>query len=153
MSLEIKFLSLQKPELTYEVAIRGDVPASSVTELRRQISKLGPSFPSEDVLSSCFEPEDDIKEVSESLSRLELAVKQLLLTPTDKGLIGRSINWCKHISFRLCRIDCTSTLELQSSLRKVTDRYDKIKAILDDPKYISKSIVNSAVIDDMNTNS
>lgn len=153
MSQEIKFLSLQKPELTYEVAIRGDTPANNVTELRKQISKLGPSFPSEDVLASCFDPSDDIKGVSESIGRLDSAVDQLLVTPTDKGLIGRSMNLSKHISFRLCRIDCSSSLELQSTLRKVIDCYDKIKTVLDSPNFFQKSSAVSSLTEDGNINS
>lgn len=42
MPLPVKFLSLQKAELEYEVGIRGTTPWSTVQELRKQIAKVGP---------------------------------------------------------------------------------------------------------------
>ncbi|XP_026729604.1 uncharacterized protein LOC113495194 [Trichoplusia ni] len=40
MAYPIKFLSLQKSELEYEVAVRGETPANTVADLRRQIWSL-----------------------------------------------------------------------------------------------------------------
>lgn len=40
MAYHIKFLSLNKAELEYEVGIRGDTQFGMVMDLRKQISKL-----------------------------------------------------------------------------------------------------------------
>lgn len=59
MAYPIKYLSLQKSELEYEVAVRGETPANTVAELRRQICKLSQLFLSEDILCSHLDPLDD----------------------------------------------------------------------------------------------
>ncbi|KAL4713963.1 hypothetical protein ACJJTC_015617 [Scirpophaga incertulas] len=66
MSYPIKYLSLQKAELIYEVELRGGT-GDSVQELRKQIIKLAQTLPADDILESHLDPADDLKEVKESL--------------------------------------------------------------------------------------
>lgn len=136
MSTEIKFLSLIKPELTYEVAIRGETPGNNVFELRKQISKLGPLFPSEDILTSPFELADDIQGVSEAITRLEKSARQLIAsTVVDKALLGRSKNLARHISFRLCRIECPSTSDLFETLNSAAQSFKNVSICLSSTRF------------------
>ncbi|XP_047037368.1 uncharacterized protein LOC124642771 [Helicoverpa zea] len=107
MSYTIKFLSLQKAELEYEVAVRGGVAADSVNELRRQIVKLSLALPSEDILESHLEPFDDLKAVRESLIKSHNNIISLK-TKLDKNLFTRTETLLHHIYHRLNRIDYSS---------------------------------------------
>lgn len=141
-------MSLQKPELVYEVAIRGETPADSVVELRKQIGRLGSKFPSDDILTSPFDIPEDLKYVQESIDRLEKAVNSLKSSLSDKALLGRSKNLARHISFRLCRIDCSSSPENLIKLKTILDKFNKIENVLnslqsnfDDPSTSKASMV------------
>lgn len=100
MSYPVKFLSLQKTELEYEIAIRGDSPATTVQEMRKQIAKLGPLFPSEDVLDSPFEADDDLEGVSETLEK----IKSNLGSSLDRNTLLRTQNLLNHLYHRINRI-------------------------------------------------
>lgn len=155
MSQEIKFLSLQKPELVYEVAIRGETPADTVIDLRKQIGRLGIKFPSEDILASPFDTSEDLKSVQESIERLVKSVVSLKSAPSyDKALFGRSKNLARHISFRLCRIDCSASPENLANLKKILDSFNKIENTLnkveselnvDEPSTSKVSLVGGSV--------
>ncbi|KAH9634378.1 hypothetical protein HF086_010858 [Spodoptera exigua] len=107
MSYTIKFLSLQKSELEYEVAVRGGVAADSVSELRRQIVKLSSALPSEDILESHLEPLEDLKAVRESLMKSHNNIISLK-AKLDKNLFIRTETLLHHIYHRLNRINYSS---------------------------------------------
>lgn len=109
MAYPIKFLSLQKLELTYEVEIRGVVPADSVQELRRQIVKISCDLPSEDILESPLDPKKDIDGAKESLSKACINIGQLT-TNYDKNLFLRTENLLNHLYHRINRITVTEDL-------------------------------------------
>ncbi|KAJ0169209.1 hypothetical protein K1T71_015285 [Dendrolimus kikuchii] len=111
MSREIKYLSLQKTELEYEVEIRGEVPADNVKDLRKQIIKQIISMPAEDILESHLEPSDDIKGAQESLSKLKNNI-QVIKSKFDKSLHARSENLAHHIYHRLVRIHPESSEDI-----------------------------------------
>lgn len=79
-------MSLQKCELEYEVDIRGETPGSTVQELRKQIAKCGPLYPSEDILASPFEAALDLEGVLDALTK----VNATLVSPTDKSALLRA---------------------------------------------------------------
>lgn len=103
MDYPVKFLSLQKTELEYEVQIRGTVPALTVQELRKQITKLGPLFPSEDILSSPFEVNVDLSGVVDVLEKINSSLES---SPKDRNSLLRSQNLLNHLYHRLNRIAC-----------------------------------------------
>ncbi|XP_047990773.1 uncharacterized protein LOC125229878 [Leguminivora glycinivorella] len=107
MTSEIKFMSLQKAELAYEVEIRGESPADNVMDLRKQITKLVRLYPSDDILLSPFDPAVDAAAVEESLSKIAKNIK-CLNENFDKNLLARTKNTMNHIFHRLNRIDCSS---------------------------------------------
>ncbi|KAL4704632.1 hypothetical protein ACJJTC_002889 [Scirpophaga incertulas] len=96
MSYPIKFLHLQKSELQYEVTIRGEIPASTVLELRRQVCKLTQIYPSDDIADSCLELIDDIKGISETLTKLKANLESLSLA-FDENLIDRTRSLLNHL--------------------------------------------------------
>lgn len=98
MSHQVKFMSLQKTELEYEVTIRGETPASTVQELRKQIAKCGPLYPSEDILASPFDPSEDLKGV---LDVLKKANYSNLDSTLDKNSLLRNLNLINHLYHRL----------------------------------------------------
>lgn len=127
---EIKFLSLTKAELAYEVAIRGETPASTVDQLRKQIVKLGPLFPSEDILVSQLEPTTDLVAVEDTLTKVDGYLKELD-NGYDEGVYLRARNLFTHLSYRLRRIDCGEFPELRAKLKDVRRRYERLLAALE----------------------
>ncbi|KAL0870233.1 hypothetical protein ABMA27_005266 [Loxostege sticticalis] len=104
----IKFFLLNKTELTYEVLIRGEEPASTVLELRKQINKLTPLIPTSDICESGLDPETDIDGVTTSLSELSSRTKSLE-EKFDNNLLQRTIALSNHLYHRIKRIDCSDT--------------------------------------------
>lgn len=100
MAFPIKFLSLQKSELEYEVAIRGSTPCTTVQDLRKQIAKLGPLFPSEDILDSPFDAAEDLTGVSDALTKIETSLE----SASDKNTLLRTQNLLYHLYHRINRI-------------------------------------------------
>lgn len=127
---EIKFLSLQKAELAYEVSIRGDTPAGTVEQLRKQIVKLGPLFPSEDILVSQLEPAADLAAVEETLLKVDAYLKDLA-TDYDEGVYLRARNLFTHLTYRLRRIDCGGLPDVRVKLTDVRKRYERLMVRLD----------------------
>lgn len=121
MSGNIKFLSLQKAELEYEVGLRGGIPADNVQDLRKQIVKLSHDLPSEDILESHLDIEVDFKGAKESLIKSNNYITSLK-TKFDKNLYSRTDNLLRQISHRLCRI-CPTDTESAEMLRVITSNY------------------------------
>lgn len=111
MSYPIKFLSLQKTELEYEVELRGG-SGDSVSELRKQITKLC-HLESDDILESHLEPSEDLKCVKESLLKAQNNIINLK-TKFDKNLFIRTETLLNHLYHRINRI---------TSLPEVADVY------------------------------
>lgn len=122
MAYPIKYLSLQKPELEYEVELRGG-NGGSVSDLRKQIVKLHQDLPPEDILESHLSPDDDLKQVKESLSKSKNNLTMLKIK-LDKNLFSRTETLLHHVYHRLNRIintqdvndsykDCFTTFNLQ----------------------------------------
>lgn len=101
MAYPIKFLSLQKSELEYEVAVRGETPANTVADLRRQICKLSQVFLSEDILCSHLDPLDDLNSCLEILNKIKSSLE---VDTKDKNILGRIENLFHHLYHRLNRI-------------------------------------------------
>lgn len=104
MSNDIKFLSLHKSELSYEVAIRGGTPGDNVQELRRQIVKLANVMPSEDIIESGFEFSVDVEGVKETFVKVDMNLKSLT-SKLDKNLYKRTKNLLSHLYHRIQRLD------------------------------------------------
>lgn len=107
MSFNIKYLSLQKAELEYEVAVRGSSPADSVSELRKQIVKLAPSLPPEDILESHLDANIDLRAVKETLIKTQNNILSLK-NKFDKNLFIRTETMLHHVHHRMNRITPTS---------------------------------------------
>ncbi|KOB77074.1 Gag polyprotein [Operophtera brumata] len=107
MSYPIKFLSLQKTELEYEVSVRGETPASTVADIRKQISKLSQIYPSEDILCSHLEPSEDL---AISLDLLDKIKSTFTTEVLDKNILARTENVFHHLYHRLNRIDAEEKL-------------------------------------------
>lgn len=126
MSHKIKFLSLNKAELEYEVGIRGETVELTVTGLRRQITKLAVVWPSEEILVSHLEPADDLKQVSALLSKVAESIKSLNLS-YDLNLYLRTENNLNHLHHRLNRISASTKEDLATYKKSVAslDAYFK----------------------------
>lgn len=112
MAYAIKFLSLQKAELEYEVELRGGT-GESVQDLRKQIVKLASQLPSEDILESHLDPGDDLKCVHDSLLKSQSNLKNLKIK-FDKNHFSRTETLLHHIYHRINRI---------TSISEVADTY------------------------------
>lgn len=134
MAYEIKFLSLQKPELAYEILIRGGTPADSVAEMRKQIVKLAPDYPSEDILVSGFDVAVDLKEVCESIIKAESNIKTYN-SKQDSSLLNRTGILICHIYHRLSRIEPDS----QRTVSLLDDYKQRFQVLHDFVSMASKS--------------
>ncbi|XP_050670806.1 uncharacterized protein LOC126969433 [Leptidea sinapis] len=144
MAYPVKFLSLQKSELEYEVLIRGTSPASTVQELRKQICKLGPLFPSEDILESSLPISDDLKGATDVLAK----IKSLLESPLDRNLLLRIENLLNHLYHRLNRITYDSkTQQLYDTcvneFKTLFNFYNSVKDNGEDKLIVSSSKADS----------
>lgn len=126
MAFDIKFLSLQKTELIYEVEIRGEVPASKTADLRKQISKLCRTFPSEDILETPFDALTEITGVEASINKLQKNHDELR-AKFDRNLFGRSQALCNHIYHRLNRIDCSTRPEALDKLTPLMAKFQNLQ--------------------------
>lgn len=107
MSYPIKYLSLQKAELEYEVSVRGETPASTVADIRKQISKLSQIHHAEDILYSHLEPSEDLAISLDILEKIQLSFVAEVL---DKNFLARTENVFHHLYHRLNRIDARDKL-------------------------------------------
>lgn len=155
MEYPIKFLSLQKSELEYEVLIRGETPANTVDDLRKQISKLGPLFLSEDILDCPLKISQDLKGISDVLSK----VKSLLDSKPDKNAVLRAQNYLHHIYHRLNRLVCDDQYRdaydaLASEFRELFNRHNLLKDTAVDSLLASSSTCpsNQPASDPLNIN-
>lgn len=112
MAYVIKFLSLQKAELEYEVELRGG-NSGSVQELRKQIVKLEQNLHSEDILESHLEPEQDLIGLTDSILKAQSNLTSLG-QKFDKNLFTRTETLLHCIYHRLNRL---------SSVEKVASGY------------------------------
>ncbi|KAI5630979.1 hypothetical protein NE865_16308 [Phthorimaea operculella] len=103
MSYPIKFLSLQKAELEYEVALRGGTTGETVQELRKQIVELAAKQLSEEILESHLEPAVDLAQVTETLAKIKLNLDSLDNT-YDRNVFLRTQTMLNHLYYRLIRI-------------------------------------------------
>lgn len=107
MSVEthpIKYLLLNKNELSYEVLIRGEEPASTVLKLRNQINKLTVTTPADDIQESGIDGETDFNGSVQSLKEFVSRIK-ILQEKFDPNLFERAKALGNHIYYRLNRID------------------------------------------------
>lgn len=102
MSFPIRYFSLQKAELEYEVAVRGETPSATVADLRKQINKLSQLYPAEDILCSHLEPDADLSGCIDLLSRINVAFDSDI---TDKNTLSRHENLLHHLYHRINRIE------------------------------------------------
>ncbi|XP_063391423.1 uncharacterized protein LOC134676976 [Cydia fagiglandana] len=101
--LPVKYLSLQKSELEYEVQLRGATAGSSVEELRRQIVKLAAEHPAEHILESPLDIRQDLRGCVEVLTKIQL---NLDISEPSVPTIMRTQNMLNHLHNRLARITC-----------------------------------------------
>lgn len=119
MARQIKFLSLTKSELEYEVAIRGETPATTVQDLRKQIAKLGPLFPSDDIMVSSIQVSEDLMGISTILNKVKCTLDS---ADIDKNVLQRTQNILNHLYHRLNRIECTDD-ETESLHQSYVSKY------------------------------
>lgn len=102
MTFPIKYLSLNKAELEYEVELRGGTPGT-VLDLRKQIVPLAEKLPADDISVSHLSAEVDLLGAKESLLKA-LANITSLNSEYDRGLYYRTEAILHHVSHRLDRI-------------------------------------------------
>lgn len=124
MSYLIKFLHLQKSELQYEVTIRGEVPAHTVLELRRQVCRLTQLYPSNDIVDSCLEWSDDMKGISDTLNKIKANLDNLSLE-MDESLMDRTRSLLNHLFHRIRRLEQPDTSESITKLKLIKNTYDE----------------------------
>lgn len=109
--LPIKYLSLQKSELEYEVRIRGATAASSVEELRKQILKLAPGLPSEHILESPIAVREDLKGCFDVLTKIKMNLDATDPSSPNVPSLMRTENMLNHLYNRITRIACSDDIK------------------------------------------
>lgn len=118
---QIKFLLLNKHELSYEVLIRGEEPGPTVLKLRNQINKLTSLIPSDDIQESGLDAESDYEGAVISCKELASRVNQLH-DKYDANLFERTKALANHIYYRLTRMDRTEIADKISRLQKAFNK-------------------------------
>lgn len=123
--------SLLKDELIYEVTIRSETPATTVTGLRKQLSCLLEDCPSEAILDTELESASELEVIRGKLDDLEQIIFKFENTK-DRYAFYRSKALGIHLHHRLNRVDADSPAlisqkmefgrKLDSSLKKVFQR-------------------------------
>ncbi|KAF9409268.1 hypothetical protein HW555_011303 [Spodoptera exigua] len=103
MDRTIRYLNLTKPELIYEISIRGVQPMDRVEDLRTQITKLVQEYPADEVLESCFSVEEDLNGIRQTLSKVNISLSTLEQL-FNKGIYERTRTYLNHIYFRMERL-------------------------------------------------
>lgn len=125
MTYPIKFLLLQKSELMYEVAIRGELPSDNVEGLRRQVTKLTQLYASEDVCESVFEFSVDLKGSNDTLEKVRQNLESLKIAAPNDSLFNRTKSLLHHLYFRLSRIVRPTRLDDATLLDKVQESFQR----------------------------
>ncbi|KAL0849819.1 hypothetical protein ABMA28_011760 [Loxostege sticticalis] len=104
MSKEVNPSYLNKEELIYEVKIREEVPDSTVDALRKQLRSLLSEYPSDQIVKTDLDPNDELEVIKQKLKELqELVVKQKQ-SPSSTSLI-RLKTLAYHLHHRLNRVE------------------------------------------------
>ncbi|KAJ8723510.1 hypothetical protein PYW08_003422 [Mythimna loreyi] len=136
MAIPIKYLLLQKSELMYEVAIRGESPSDNVAGLRRQVTKLTQLYSSDDIIDSVFQFLEDSKGSQETLEKVKANLDALQVS-FDEPLYNRTKALLHHLYYRLQRIEepqAADDLAKLSKLKKKYEGYYEILLSLDKPQ-------------------
>lgn len=143
MMLPVKYLSLQKAELEYEVRIRGATAATSVEELRKQIVKLASEYPSEHILESPLDVRQDLKGCLEVLTKIQI---NLDVSDPNVPTIMRTQNMLNHLNNRLARITCSDDIKTQ--YREIVEGYklfsQRLAALLAKKPIASANVTSNA---------
>lgn len=113
----IKVSSLHKLELNYEISIRNQIPASTVQEMRKQLSELLKTLPTESVKISNMEATKDVTDSSITLNKIKLYLQD---EDIDSNGINRALNLAYHLFHRLSRILPTSS-EMEALLESTKE--------------------------------
>lgn len=161
MSFTIKYLLLQKHELSYEVAIRGEFPSENVDGLRRQINKLTQLYPADEIIESVFDFNDDIKGCQESLDKVKKNLDALLLNYTE-SLFKRTDSLINHLHFRIQRIhpEKSDDISQLNNIKKMFDGFNTLFLELSKPgsseptptSLLSDDAINKPNISGLNIN-
>lgn len=100
-------LLLNKPELIYELKLRGTqiTTSSTADELRQQLSSILESSPTESISQSPYSSEQDIDEIERSLSLISSRIATLHLSNTHREKIA---TYLIHLQHRIDRVDITT---------------------------------------------
>lgn len=143
MDRTIKYLNLTKPELVYEVSIRGVEPKDRVEDLRSQIIKLVSNYPADEVLDSCYEVEIDLTEIKQTLCKVGCNLDSLEQR-FSKPLFERTKTYLNHVFYRVERIHKPVIPELSQAYTQVDKlfaeylvRFDKFVSQSEVPKFVT----------------
>lgn len=123
MALTIKYLLLQKAELSYEVAIRGETPSENVEGLRRQITKLIQLYPADDILDSVLSLDRDISGCNDTLEKIKVNLESLR-TNYSEPLCSRITSWLNHLHYRIQRMQKPEKPDEVNAVAKIQKIYD-----------------------------
>lgn len=129
MSRPIKYLLLQKSELSYEVAIRGEIPSDNVEGLRRQVNKLTQLYASDDILDTVYDFPTDIEGCSTTLDKIKSNLDSLIVNYSE-SLYNRTKSLINHLHYRIQRIEKPVDSENKISLEKVIRSFENYNAVL-----------------------
>lgn len=126
MSHIVKFASLPKAELEYEILIRNETPASTVVALRKQITPLAASWPSEEVLVSPLEIMEDLNGIADILSK----IKTILESAHNAYSLLKAENLLSHLFHRLGRVEVSELGDFKDLYDGCMDQYHNFCGVL-----------------------
>lgn len=144
----IKYFLLNKNELSYEVLIRGEEPASTVLGLRKQINKIILLVPDDDIMDSGLPISDDCEGVIISIKELGTKVNNLH-DKYDDNLFQRTMALHNHVYYRLKRLDKSDT----SFVSQIKSLYKEFELISNKLMSLNKSVSYPSATTDQSASS
>lgn len=122
----IQFQYLHKPELIYEVSIRGETPGKTCAELRKQMSVLRKTLPPDAVKVSTYSFDEDYKGISKTLKTINKNIN--LLQKCYMNVVAmQTLSMLNHLYYRVQRwVNGPNSPQRKAAVKEIKKRSKRL---------------------------